>query len=169
MRHQDRQGLRPRRRAAALAAGAVIACLLAAGSLLAADTTATLRKDDILNERTPPPIANYENHDLVRARNYPEQPPTIPHDIRDYQVDRNFNKCLTCHSRGGVEQAQAPMVSVTHFMDRDGQVRAAVSPRRYFCLQCHVPQTGAKPLVGNRFQDVDGLIKAPAAAGNKGG
>ena len=53
------------------------------------------------------------------------------------------------------EQSQAPMISVTHFMDRDGQVLAAVSPRRYFCTQCHVAQTEAQPLVANTFQDID--------------
>jgi cytochrome c-type protein NapB len=33
------------------------------------------------------------------------------------------------------------MVSITHFMDRDGQFLASVSPRRFFCTECHVPQT----------------------------
>ncbi|WP_175463882.1 nitrate reductase cytochrome c-type subunit, partial [Vibrio cholerae] len=32
-----------------------------------------------------------------------------------------------------------------------------VSPRRYFCLQCHVPQADAKPLVENDFERVDSL------------
>ncbi|PIW29621.1 MAG: periplasmic nitrate reductase electron transfer subunit [Rhodospirillales bacterium CG15_BIG_FIL_POST_REV_8_21_14_020_66_15] len=154
MRDQDRQGL-----SAALGLGAALATALAAGALLAAEGTATLRKADILEQPAPPHMARVENKDLKRARNYPEQPPTIPHHIRDYQIDRNVNKCLTCHSRTAIEQSQAPMVSVTHFMDRDGQVRAAVSPRRYFCLQCHVPQTDARPLVGNTFKDVDAIIR----------
>ncbi|MBT3288836.1 MAG: hypothetical protein HN380_15920, partial [Victivallales bacterium] len=47
--------------------------------------------------------------------------------------------------------SQAPMVSVTHFMDRDGQVLSSVTPRRYFCNQCHVPQLEVKPLVANDF------------------
>lgn len=162
MRHQDRQGLSAR--SGLLAFAAVLLTVLAAGPLIAADTTATLRKGDIQGQAEPPPMPRVENQDLKRARNYPEQPPTIPHEIRDYQVDLNVNKCLTCHSRTAVEQSQAPMVSVTHFMDRDGQVRGAVSPRRYFCLQCHVPQTDAKPLIGNSFKDVDTVIK-----GGKGG
>jgi cytochrome c-type protein NapB len=33
-----------------------------------------------------------------------------------------------------------------------------VSPRRYNCTACHVTQTQAEPLVGNRFVDVDTLI-----------
>src|SRR5690606_17890889 len=53
----------------------------------------------ISQELPAPPLGNDENKDLKRERNYPEQPPTIPHAIRDYQVDKNGNKCLTCHSR----------------------------------------------------------------------
>ena len=50
------------------------------------------------------------------------------------------------------------MVSITHFMDRDNQFLAAVSPRRYFCTQCHVPQKEVKPLVDNDFVDIDQLL-----------
>jgi len=108
-----------------------------------------------------PPLPPDIVDDKRRKRNYPDQPPVIPHSIRDYQIDRNSNKCLTCHSRQFTEQSQAPMISVTHYMDRGGNVLAAVSPRRYFCTQCHVPQTTAEPLVQNRFVDVDEMLGAP--------
>jgi len=101
-----------------------------------------------------------ENVDRKRKRAYPEQPPTIPHTIDGYQVDKNSNRCLLCHSRANFETFQAPMVSVTHFLSRDGQVLASISPRRYFCTQCHVPQTDAKPLVGNEFLDVDEILSS---------
>ena len=52
------------------------------------------------------------------------------------------------------------MVSVTHFMDRDNNFLAELSPRRYFCTQCHVPQLDAKLLVENDFVDMEHLIKA---------
>jgi len=52
------------------------------------------------------------------------------------------------------------MVSVTHFMDRHFQVRAEVTPGRYFCTQCHVPQTDAQPLVESDFKAVDEVIRA---------
>ncbi|WP_252271609.1 nitrate reductase cytochrome c-type subunit [Pseudomonas subflava] len=110
-------------------------------------------------ERATPPLAEDENKDLKRERNYPEQPPTIPHTIRGYQVDKNGNKCLTCHSRSNSAKTQAPMISITHYMDRDGQTLAAVSPRRYFCTQCHVPQQEVKPLVGNDFRTIDQLLQ----------
>ncbi len=111
-----------------------------------------------------PPIANEENKDLKRERNYPEQPPTIPHSISGYQIDNNGNKCLTCHSRAGSARTQAPMISITHYMDRDGQALAAVSPRRYFCNQCHVSQNEVQPLVGNSFQTIDTLLQNEAKA-----
>jgi nitrate reductase cytochrome c-type subunit len=106
-----------------------------------------------------PPLPPEIVDDKRRKRNYPDQPPVIPHAIRDYQIDRNSNKCLTCHSRQFTEQSQAPMISVTHYMDRDGNMLAAVSPRRYFCTACHVPQTATDPLVPNRFVDVDALLQ----------
>ena len=109
-------------------------------------------------EAKPLPLARTENTDIKRKRAYPDQPPTIPHAIDGYQVDRNANRCLLCHSRANFDTFQAPMVSVTHFVDREGQVLASVSPRRYFCTQCHVVQTDAKPLVGSDFLDVDELM-----------
>jgi cytochrome c-type protein NapB len=46
------------------------------------------------------------------------------------------------------------MISVTHFMDRDGQVLADVTPRRYFCTACHVQQTDAQSLLPSTFKDM---------------
>jgi cytochrome c-type protein NapB len=121
---------------------------------------ATLRGAAPLNaEPTPPIIDKVENNDLKRQRDYPQQPPTIPHDISKYQLDKNFNKCMDCHSRKLADEAQAPAVSVTHYMNRDGDFLGEVSPRRYFCTQCHVHQLESKPLVENTFVDVDKLIK----------
>lgn len=121
---------------------------------------ATLRGTAPLNaEVTPPIIEKVENNDLKRQRDYPQQPPTIPHDISKYQLDKNFNKCMDCHSRKLADEAQAPAVSVTHYMNREGDFLGEVSPRRYFCTQCHVHQLETKPLVENEFVDVDELMK----------
>lgn len=121
---------------------------------------ATLRGVAPLNEvPTSPMIEKVENNDLKRQRDYPQQPPTIPHDISKYQLDKNFNKCMDCHSRKFADEAQAPAVSVTHYMNRDGDFLGEMSPRRYFCTQCHVHQLESKPLVENEFVDVDELIK----------
>lgn len=114
----------------------------------------------LAEESTPPRIPKIEETDQRQVRNYPEQPPIIPHSIDGYQVDKNGNKCLSCHARSRVGESGAPMISITHFMDRDGQFLAAVSPRRYFCNQCHVPQTMAAAPLGNDFVDVDTLLSA---------
>ena len=160
MRHQDRRCL-SRFRTPALAAIAlllVFAVIVSADPATAEEPIANLRASPIVGEPPAPPMAMVSNTDLKRARNYPEQPPTIPHSIRGYQVDHNANKCLTCHARAAIARSQAPMISVTHFMDRDGQVLATVSPRRYFCNQCHVTQSDVRPLIINTFKDVDGII-----------
>ena len=80
--------------------------------------------------------------DVKRMRNYPEQPPVIPHAIRDYEVNLNSNRCLTCHSRAFNAEVGAPMISITHYIDRDGQVLASVAPRRFVCT---VHQVSASP------------------------
>jgi len=90
-------------------------------------------------------------------RNYVQQPPLVPHTTRGYQVNLNANKCLSCHSFKNAGDMGATKISVTHYEARDGTSLSDVSPRRYFCLQCHVTQADAKPLVGNTFQPVDSL------------
>ena len=107
----------------------------------------------LTDEPVPPPFPRIVNDDQRKTRNYPMQPPLIPHQIDNYQVDLRFNKCMSCHGRDRVGESGAPMVSVTHFQDRDGNMRQEVSPRRYFCTQCHVPQADARLPVKNTFQD----------------
>ena len=116
------------------------------------------RNVPITAEITPLPMARVENFDRRRGRAYPMQPPTIPHSIDGYQVDKNSNRCMLCHARSNAAQFQAPEISVTHYMDRDDQFLAEVSSRRYFCLQCHVVQTDAQPLVANGFRDIDSVL-----------
>jgi len=138
--------------------------VLVAGAIANGQTTSSglrsgLRGNTALQEEGPAPrLLPQSNTDVREIRNYPEQPPIIPHLIEAYQLDANVNQCLSCHARSRTGESQAPMVSITHFMDRDGQFLASVSPRRYFCIQCHVPQSAVKPPVGNRFVDVDTLL-----------
>lgn len=107
-----------------------------------------------MQENPVPPLARPITDDKRKMRNYPEQPPVIPHSIDGYQLSLRTNRCLDCHRRQYTEGSGAPMISVTHFMDRDSQVLADVTPRRYFCTACHVPQTDAQPLVPNTFEDM---------------
>ncbi len=129
----------------------------------AQDIDGLRRHVPITTEITPLPMAKVENFDMTRGRAYPMQPPTIPHSIDGYQVDLNSNRCMLCHARSTAAQFQAPPVSVTHYMDRDDQFLAEVSPRRYFCVQCHVTQTDARPLVANGFMDIDEVLRSERA------
>ncbi|MEP5764205.1 MAG: nitrate reductase cytochrome c-type subunit [Halieaceae bacterium] len=153
----------------------LLAALLILAPLVAADhhyldegsqTEATLRGSSLVTEPRPPRMSQVENRDLKRKRAYPMQPPTIPHKIDGYQVDLNVNKCMSCHSRRRTPESQATMISVTHYMDREGNFLANVSPRRYFCEQCHVIQTDAEPLLANEFVDIDEILQASQSRGH---
>ena len=135
-------------------------CLLTVVGTAAAERV--LRERLIGNEQpmaeTPAPQLPRPVTDGERTmRNYPEQPPVIPHDISGYELSVNANTCMTCHRRQYTGQTGAPMISITHYRDRDGQMLADVSPRRFFCTQCHVPQTKARALIGNEFVDMADL------------
>jgi nitrate reductase (cytochrome), electron transfer subunit len=145
---------------AALAAGAIAAT----SSALLAETFSALRGPTPLDQIAPAPrMTPLDNSSERQMRNYPEQPPIIPHTTEGYEVSLNSNRCLSCHARSRTGESRAPMVSITHFMDRDGQFLATISPRRYFCEQCHVPQHTAKAPVENTFVDVDTVIERALA------
>jgi cytochrome c-type protein NapB len=135
-----------------------------AAPALAADAPRLTGPTPALESPPAPPLARPLNTEgRPSMRNYPEQPPVIPHSIEGYQLSLATNRCLTCHRRQYTEASGAPMISVTHYMDREGQMLADVSPRRYFCTQCHVEQTEAQPLVENTFIDMDELVVTPGS------
>ena len=124
-----------------------------------------LRGNSPLDKEPPPALMpKMVNDDIRRGRAFAMQPPVIPHQIENYQVDKSFNKCMTCHGRDRVPESQAPMVSVTHFMDREGNFRSEISPQRYFCNQCHVPQMDVKVPVENTFIDAEKAFAAKKSA-----
>ena len=107
--------------------------------------------------RAADPLKRVPRDQVDIESSYVFQPPLIPHHIRSYEISLNANKCLSCHSWTKAKQMGATKISVTHFTNRNDEVLADVSPRRYFCLQCHVTQADAKPLVGNSFERVKSL------------
>jgi len=143
----------------------VFGTALTLGSLALA--TAAWAAVPLLSERGDMPVAEefdqapqlhqYQKDGLPIERNYLLQPPLIPHQIEGYTITPKFNKCMSCHSWTKYKEANATKISQTHFESRDGIVMANVSARRYFCVQCHVPQTNARPLVENTFQPVEAL------------
>ncbi len=146
----------------------VLIASFSAGSANSAPLVDAMRGSvPLADEPHPPPLVNQENKDVRRNRAFAMQPPTIPHRIDGYQVDRNANRCVACHARTRIEETRAIPIPATHYMDRDGTMRGDISPRRYFCTQCHVPQDEVKPLVDNTYQDFQAVTvpgkAAPAA------
>jgi len=111
-------------------------------------------------------------------RSYQNAPPLIPHSIEGMlPITLKNNACLTCHMPSVAEAMGATPMPPTHFKDfffetkkklieqgvyEDEQVYKArlaklakkedIAPQRYNCVQCHVPQANAKPLVANTFK-----------------
>ncbi|MGB0748156.1 MAG: nitrate reductase cytochrome c-type subunit [Magnetospiraceae bacterium] len=94
-------------------------------------------------------------HDVMQVKGwdkaYRQQPPLIPHKIDTYEIDLKVNQCLRCHSADNAPKENAPEIAKSHYVDRNGDEWDEVVRGRWFCNQCHVPQTDAKPLVENSF------------------
>ncbi|MCL2076439.1 MAG: nitrate reductase cytochrome c-type subunit [Betaproteobacteria bacterium] len=84
--------------------------------------------------------------------NFTDQPPLVSHAVDKYTITINANKCMDCHSLENYRKEKTTRVPTSHFVSADGKTLPNLSPRRYFCVQCHVPQVDAKPLVANTFQ-----------------
>lgn len=135
----------------------LIACSFAIS--VSAENVDSLRGHSLHKQQDAENLKDYPKDNDNVALSYIHQPPLIPHAIRGYQVDKNANKCLSCHSFKNAPKHNAPKISITHFSNRDDQVLSDVSPRRYFCQQCHVPQVNAEPLVDNDFSPAGVLSK----------
>jgi len=97
-------------------------------------------------------------HDLKKLntghrfdRAYRQQPPLIPHKIDKYQINLKVNQCMRCHDWPYNVREGAPKISETHYTNRNGVALDKVTKSRWFCTQCHVPQTAAPALVQNDF------------------
>jgi len=130
-----------------------LAALLAlAGNAFSQEVVKPIRGPVPIPEANPADTYRMERHDRLLRRSHKWQPPIIPHNIKGYQITKNVNTCMTCHSSKASKESGATPVGKSHYLDRDGKQLMTVSARRYFCLQCHVPQFDAEPLVGNNFK-----------------
>ena len=115
----------------------------------------SLRGGTEISEDSVPPQSSKWMHDSDPImRQYVQQPPLVPHRVEGYRINKKFNKCLTCHSWSNYKTSGATKISPTHFVDHQGVEGDNVAGRRYFCLQCHVPQRQVQPIVGNSFQPI---------------
>ena len=87
-----------------------------------------------------------ETTTLVRA--YENAPPSVPHSIVDFTIDRTTNDCIDCHLEGEEldEDHIATKIPSTHYANEYTQdsVEDGVTGIRYNCTQCHVQQANAE-------------------------
>lgn len=136
-----------------------LALVMALPQAVQASEVKSLRGKEAVAGDVPSENYRWQRDQAPLPREFVQQPPLIPHTTKGYVITKEFNKCMDCHSYARAAEAKAPKVSVTHFKTREGTELSNISPRRYFCQQCHVPQTDAKPLVANKFKPATGLIK----------
>jgi cytochrome c-type protein NapB len=149
--------------------GKFIIALAAAAMISAAATPLTaqaaeqdqepqsLRGAQPVDETSPTP----ESRQVMRQnkpipREFAQQPPLIPHSIDNFRIDREENKCLGCHVGSEEKDSVGTPISETHYTAATGTESAELSAARYFCTQCHVPQTDAPPIISNEFKPVSG-------------
>ena len=108
-------------------------------------------------------------------RAFENAPPMIPHMTDGFfPITRANNICLSCHMPDKVETSGAVAIPVTHFTDyrpklvkdggkykvdaEEGEVVSKklnkLSPTRYNCSQCHVPQANVTVDIKNNFERV---------------
>ncbi len=103
-------------------------------------------------------------------RAYPTAPPQIPHNIDAFvPITAKNNACRGCHDKpadwGKPKQKGMPTpIPESHYVDPayghpeaglPGKRQKVLSNSRYNCVQCHVPQANAEPLVQNTFKSAE--------------
>ncbi|MBZ7937143.1 nitrate reductase cytochrome c-type subunit [Campylobacter sp. RM10532] len=119
-----------------------------------------LRKASLENENKVSLVeANYTNLQPGEStrfeRSYENAPPLIPHSIADMlPITKDNNTCLSCHDKSIAKDVGATPLPASHYYDfrRNKSTKDSISDARFNCTQCHVPQSNAKPLVGNSFK-----------------
>lgn len=133
-----------------LATAAFAAIAVVAGVAFAQDASLQTLRGAQIDE--PVTVVGVPKQDKKRfGRAYRHQPPLIPHAVDQYQIDTNANQCLGCHDWSNAGERDAPTLSMTHYLDREGRQLDEIAGTRWFCNQCHVPQADAEPLVDNTF------------------
>ncbi len=95
-------------------------------------------------------------------RSFENAPPFVSHTMEDMlPITTDNNMCITCHMPDVAVDAGATPVPQSHLEDLRKDINDAsrdlggkLSQARFECVQCHIEQSDAKPLVGNSFQRV---------------
>lgn len=129
--------------------------LITSTSVVATESIASLRGvEDLQGDSLKVKKRKMVSQEGGFERSFKQQPPMIPHTIDKYKITLRNNGCMKCHSEKNYKKEKSPMVSESHFFNRDGEKLQKVSGLRHFCTQCHTTQFDANPLVRNEFRGV---------------
>ena len=165
-----------------LGVSVITAILLAAGCGAAQKAQVVSESKLSYSDKGTPPPVEYSKAAPGTAkrlpRSYENAPPLIPHSIDGLvPITLKNNACLGCHMPSVAKSMGATPMPPTHFKDffyttkkklikqklYEDEVaykarltlmakKEDIAPQRYNCVQCHVPQANAKPLVANTFK-----------------
>lgn len=93
-------------------------------------------------------------------RSFENAPPLIPHSLEDLlPITAENNICLSCHMPEFAADVNATAIPQSHLVDLRKEVGekgrdlgGALAQARFECVQCHIEQSDAKPLVKNSFK-----------------
>lgn len=143
---------------AAAAVAAISFCVQSPAAAQTAGEVRSLRGDTAIPAtKAVPGLESPDTRSGSFERAYRQQPPLIPHTVEGDEITRTVNQCIQCHAWPYNVDQGAPQVSETHYVNREGVALDQVSSSRWFCTQCHVPQTNAKELVNNDFKSAADL------------
>ena len=127
------------------------------------DSEIGLRKTSVENENSVALLGDINfsstqpGESVVFDRSFENAPPLIPHDIEAMiPITKDNNMCLSCHIKEMAADLGTKPAPASHYFgfQSNKSTGDVVSNERFSCDQCHVPQSNAKPLVGNKFEAV---------------
>lgn len=89
------------------------------------------------------------------GRAFENSPPLISHDLTGMlPLAETNNACLTCHMPEQAMALGATPMPRSHFFDIDTgkDLKGQLDGKRYFCMQCHVPQVNIPEAIKNTFK-----------------
>lgn len=137
-----------------------ISCLAIPSALSAESAVKSMRGADVqVSDQAPEEKLNPGKRPGSQKpipRTFEQQPPVIPHATENFdEITLEENQCLTCHGPEKFKEKNAPKIGDSHFRNQQtGEMMKQVSSARHNCVQCHVPQVDAPPLVENTFKTV---------------
>ncbi len=89
------------------------------------------------------------------GRAFENSPPLIPHDLTGMlPIAETNNSCLNCHMPEHATAIGATALPKSHFFDIDTgkDLGDKLDGKRFFCMECHVPQVNIPEPIKNTFR-----------------